>query len=372
MRPPFNYGISQEDERTEATALGLPGGRVLSIASAGDMALSLLALGADEVVAVDIEPAQLHLARLKLCAVLSLERLEAIRFLGFMPAAPDRRLRWLASLRDRLPSSTREFWRERTAAVREGPIWAGGYERHLRLLRGLLWPFAGAFRELCDCGSPYEQAAIFARHFDRPLLRAAFRLAFTPRVYAGRGIDRRGLRHRDQSTSIGARFFERFRAMCVGSPARENPLLQLHLLGRVLDPDVVPEYLTERGVTVLRQRAHAISFVQSSLLDVLESVEAGRFDRFHLSNVPDWLDAHAFDRALELIAEKSARPGRLVWRYLHRNHPITATCLPKLHADEELGRALAERDRFPLYAVVSAEVGDETPAAHRTEIRRAS
>ena len=80
MRGLYNYGISQEDERTEAAALGLPGGRVLSIASGGDMALSLLALGADNVVAVDIEPAQLHLARLKLSAVLGLERLEAIRF----------------------------------------------------------------------------------------------------------------------------------------------------------------------------------------------------------------------------------------------------------------------------------------------------
>ena len=64
MRALYNFGISQEDERTEAAALALPGGRVLSIASAGDMALSLLALGADEVVAVDIEITQLHLARL--------------------------------------------------------------------------------------------------------------------------------------------------------------------------------------------------------------------------------------------------------------------------------------------------------------------
>lgn len=372
MRALYNYGISQEDERTEAAALGLPGGRVLSIASGGDMALSLLALGADDVVAVDIEPAQLHLARLKLSAVLGLERLEAIRFLGFMPAAPDRRLRWLASLLDRLPSSTREFWQDRIDAVREGPIWAGRYERHLGRLRSVLWPFAGAFRELCECTSLYEQAALFARCFDRPLLKAAFRLAFTPRIYAGRGIDRCGLRHRDPSKSLGTRFFERFRAMCVASPARENPLLQLHLLGRVLDPDVVPEYLTEHGVRVVRERAHAISFVQASLLDALESAEAGRFNRFHLSNVPDWLDAAGFDRALELIAAKSARPARLVWRYLHRNHPVAAACRPGIHLNEELGRALGERDRFPVYRVVAAEVCDDTPAALGTELRRAS
>ena len=41
--PPYNFGMSQEDERTEAAALGLGGeDRVLSVASAGEMPLCLL------------------------------------------------------------------------------------------------------------------------------------------------------------------------------------------------------------------------------------------------------------------------------------------------------------------------------------------
>ena len=371
MRALYNFGISQEDERTEAAALGLPGGRVLSIASAGDMALSLLALGADEVVAVDIEITQLHLARLKLSAVLGLEREEAIRFLGFLPAAPEERQRWLTTLLYWLPPQSRMFWSEQTAAVRRGVIWAGRYERHLGRLRAALRPLAGRFHELTECTSLDEQAALFSSCFDRPLLRAAFRLAFARRIYAGGGIDRRGLRHHDPRTSLGMQFFGRFRALCVESPAHDNPLLQLHLLGRVRNPDVVPEYLTERGTRVLRQRSEAISFVHASILDFLTSVEVGRFDRFHLSNVPDWLDAPAFDQVLELIAAKSAKPTRLVWRYLHHDHPVPADCRAKIYPDEVLGRALAARDRFPLYGVVPAEIR-EPPVAPRTEALRVS
>ena len=366
----YNFGISQEDERTEAAALGLPGGHVLSIASAGDMALSLLALGADEVVAVDIEVAQLHLARLKLAAVLGLEREEAIRFLGFLPARPEERQRWLTNLLYRLPPQSRTFWSEESAAVRRGAIWAGRYERHLGRLRAVLRPLAGHFHELTECTSLDEQAALFSRRLDRPLLRAAFRLAFAPRIYAGGGIDRLGLRHHDSRTSLGMQYFERFRALCVESPARDNPLLQLHLLGRVRNSDVVPEYLTERGTRVLRERSQAISFVHASILDFLGSVETGRFDRFHLSNIPDWLDAPAFDQVLELIAAKSAKPTRLVWRYLHRDHPVPAKCRANMHPDEVLGRALASRDRFPLYGVVPAEIR-EAPAGSQTEPRRA-
>lgn len=72
----YNFGLSQEDERTEARALALgPNDRVLSIASAGEMALSLVSMGAAKVIAVDIDPAQLHLARLKLAAAVHVEAL---------------------------------------------------------------------------------------------------------------------------------------------------------------------------------------------------------------------------------------------------------------------------------------------------------
>jgi len=69
----YNFGLSQEDERSEARALDLrPEDRVLSIVSAGEMPLSLLSMGVARVVAVDIDPAQVHLASLKLAAVCAL------------------------------------------------------------------------------------------------------------------------------------------------------------------------------------------------------------------------------------------------------------------------------------------------------------
>jgi hypothetical protein len=72
---PVGFGLSQNDEFTESRALDLPGGSVLSITSAGDMALSLRALGAERVTAVDIEPSQNHLARLKQATVVALDPL---------------------------------------------------------------------------------------------------------------------------------------------------------------------------------------------------------------------------------------------------------------------------------------------------------
>jgi S-adenosylmethionine-diacylglycerol 3-amino-3-carboxypropyl transferase len=357
MSAPYGFGISQEDERTEAAALGLPGGRVLSVAGAGDMPLSLLALGADEVVAVDVAINQLHLAELKLAAVLVLDREDAIRFLGFMPAEPDQRRRWLAALLGRLPAPARDFWRAHDVAVRRGPIWAGRYERYLAGLRTSLRPIAGRhWQDLCACETLDQQQALFGRHFDRPLLRAVFRLAFAPRLYGDRGLDPRGLQHHDPHRSLGLQFFDRFRAMCVTSPVRENPLLQLHLCGRVPGCDVVPEYLTEHGTEVLRRCAPAITFVHASIQEFLDSSAPERFDRFHLSNITDWLPAAECDRLFERIAGKAAHPARLVWRYLHARPPLPPSCSRAIHVDEVLAGTLVLSDRFPFYGIVPAEI----------------
>ena len=65
----YNFGFGQEDELTQAAAIEVENGNVLCIASAGDLPLSLLALGARKITAVDISESQLHLCLLKSAAI---------------------------------------------------------------------------------------------------------------------------------------------------------------------------------------------------------------------------------------------------------------------------------------------------------------
>lgn len=360
MTPPYGFGLSQEDPRTEAAAFGLPGGSVLSIASGGDMALSLLALGADEVVAVDVDPNQLFLAELKRSAVLGLSREEAARFLGFMPATIAERRRWLPVVLEHLPPDAQAFWERWSRAALRGAIAAGRYERYLAMCRAIARPVAGgAFQRLVECATLAEQRAVFARSLDRPTLKSLFRLMFHPRLYGWRGLDPRGLRHHPAQTSLGQWFFERFRTLCVDSASRENLYLQWHLLGRVRNLDAGPEYLTERGADTVRRHNAALSFRQESIVDYLAASPRGRFDRFHLSNLPDWLAAAEFDRLLELVVEKARKPARVVWRCLHHGGSIPERLQSAIRPLPHLAKKLQQRDRFAIYRIVPAEILDD-------------
>lgn len=357
MKSVCGFGHSQEDEFTEAAALQLPGGAVLSITSAGEMPLNLLALGADRVVAVDIDPRQNHLARLKLASALCFERGKAIRFLGYQPAARFDRRRWLGELLPHLPPTTAAFWTEHADGVNDGPIWAGRFEQYLRLALKLAGPLISKpFRAMATCENLEAQRRIFRHRLDRRVVHAIFRIVFSPALYGRRGIEQKALQHYDDSVPLGERFFDDLRSLCEATPAKSNPFFQLFTLGEVLTPDTVPTYLTAAGIERVRDRPSAIEFVDTDVIAYLRDTPAGTFDKFHLSNVTDWMPYAEFETLLKLMVARCRRPARAIWRAIHAGVTLPASLASEIEVDYQLGATLRQRDRFPFYAIMPAVI----------------
>lgn len=354
----FGFGLSQEDERTEARALDLPGGSVLSITSAGDMALSLRALGAARVTGVDTSPAQNHLARLKLASILVLDPWEAAAFLGYLPATAAQRSNWFAAVAPALPESSATWWRDQRHAVQGGVVWSGRFEGFIRRVLVTLHPvLEPRFAELVAAPDLAAQAEVFSRRLDTAAVRTLFRVAFNPRLYAQRGMDPRSLQFHDPTVSLGDQFFATFRDMCTRSPARENPYLQLFTMGRVVDPGAaLPAWLTEPGATFLRSDPGAVRFLDCDVTAHVRSQPAGTYDRFHLSNVTDWMPVEQFDDLLGALADRSGRPGRIVWRAIHVDRTVPEELAGRIIPDRAWGTELRAADRFPVYAVVPARI----------------
>ena len=353
----YSFGLSQEDERSEAAALALDSDdRVLAVASAGDMPLSLLALGARHVTGLDIDANQLHLCHLKVAAVATLERKQALEFLGFLPASEEERVGAFVDVARHLPAASRRFWAEQRDAILSGAIWAGRYERYVRRLVRMVRPFVGGkIKGLFACTDLAEQDDYFTRTFDRAWLRFIFTVAFHPRVFARGGMDARSLSQRDREQSVGEQYFAQFRNLCTGNLARENHHLQLHLLGRVVSEDFVPAYLTPAGFATARAALDRLELVHEDLRAHLDSCPVGSYDKVHLSNVPDWLAQPQFDAVMSAVAERLAPGARLVWRSLHTDYPLAPATAARLLVDRELGRELQARDKFPFYDIMPAE-----------------
>ena len=355
----YSFGLSQEDERTEAAALALqPEDDVLCIASAGEMPLSLLSLGAGHVTAVDIDDAQLQLTALKLAAIRALNRNAALSFLGYLPESPATRREALRAVAPFLDDVARSFWLSRERLVSRGVIWQGRYERYIRWLVALASPVIGRRRlaGLFETNGLDEQRAYFDREIGRPVIHMIFRAAFHPKLFSGRGMDPRSLQYRDRDEPLGDQYFRHFRQFCTRYPARENHHLQLTLLGRLVDSSATPACFSAKGIEVLRANHGSLRLVCADVNAHLAAAPPATYQKVQLSNLADWLSQNEFDELLHTIAARVAHPGRVVWRYLHVIRTVPPDLKAVLHVDETLGRQLAEADRFPFYGVVPVEV----------------
>src|SRR3954453_7995209 len=128
----IRYAQCWEDADVLLEALDVrPGDVCLSIASAGDNALALLARDPARVIALDLSPAQLACVELRVAAYRNLSHPELLELIGSRPS--DRRADLYRRCRPDLPSAVQGFWDPRPEQVAAGIGGVGKFEHYFAL-----------------------------------------------------------------------------------------------------------------------------------------------------------------------------------------------------------------------------------------------
>src|SRR5262245_28991164 len=137
----IRYGQCWEDADVLLEALDIrPGHVCLSIASAGDNALAMLARAPERVIAIDLSEAQLACLELRVAAYRELNHGELLELIGSRPSA--RRGALYCRCRSLLSSGARNFWDTRPDKIEIGLGGAGKFERYFELFRQRILPLA--------------------------------------------------------------------------------------------------------------------------------------------------------------------------------------------------------------------------------------
>ena len=331
------YANCWEDADVLCAALRpAPGKRFLSIASGGDNSFALVAEGA-QVVAADLSPAQLAVVELKTAAVRRLEHPEALAFLGLRPSAERHAVH--ARLEGDLSDAARAFWRRRPAAIAEGIVHHGKFERYFALFRRRVLPLVHgrrARRELLAEKSEAERHEFYDRVWDTLRWRLLFRVFFGRFVMGRLGRDREFFRYVEGS--VAERILARTRYALTVLPVHRNPYLEYILTGgfernlpRYLRPDrfaALKENLGNLRLVHGPIQAPAQAPVQAGAKDAAAGSDelAGGFDGFNLSDVFEYLDP-ALCREVYGALLGAARPGA---RFAYWNMLVPRSCPPEL------------------------------------------
>jgi S-adenosylmethionine-diacylglycerol 3-amino-3-carboxypropyl transferase len=338
------YGSVWEDADVLCEALEpvARGGRLCSIASAGDNALALLTLDPAEVVAVDLSAAQLACVELRVAAFRRLDHRARLAFLGVMPA-PSRAATY-RELRADLSSEARAFWDAHPRGIEEGAIHAGKFERYFELFRRFVLPLVhgrGTLRELCRPKPAEEQRRFYQQRWDSWRWRALFKAFFSRAVMGRFGRDPEFFA--GVEGPVGARILERTRYALTELPTASNPYLVFIVTG-TFSAEALPRYLRAEHDGAIRSRLDRLRLRQGTVQSA-----GGAFDGFNLSDIFEYMPAVEHETCYGDILRQSRPGARLVyWNMLAlRARPSSFMALAEpLEAES---RALHARDRAWFY-----------------------
>ena len=345
---PLVFAQVREDPRVELAALH-PGAdeRAVVIASGGCTALSLLAAGAGEVHAVDLNPAQNHLVELKAAAVTALDRRAALRFLGGMPSTAQERGALYPTLRSMLTPAARAYWDARPSDVGRGVIEAGISEGFIRLVSWAVRRLVHSpdrIARLLACQSLDEQRRLFASEWNNRRWRWLFTVLLN-RLVMSRAYDPRFFAH------VGRRNFAEHFLRLVDHAITEvsvgdNYFLHQMLRGEypVTHPDGVPPYLGEHAFATDGRGRRVLRLVDGSITDYLRTLPERSVDAFALSNVCEWLDDAEIAALFHEVTRTASPNARIVFRNFVGWTELPSECI-RLEEDRGVGEALMQGER---------------------------
>jgi S-adenosylmethionine-diacylglycerol 3-amino-3-carboxypropyl transferase len=325
----------------------LRGKRMLSICSSGDNALALLALDPSEVLAVDLNPAQIACLDIRCAAIRELEREEVLAFLGF-EGLPNYREKTYALLRSQIPKPSRDFWDTHIPDIRGGVIHAGKFERYFRIFRKWILPLIhkrSKCKELISFEHINAQAEFYDSVWNNWRWRLLFSFFFSRAVMGVVGRDPEFFRFVEGS--VAERILERVEFALRNLLGAENPWLQYIVSGNFAL--ALPPYLEPENFTAIKANLAALRSHLGTVDDAL-SGESVDIRGYNLSDIFEYMDESLFRTVCGNLLDSAAPSSRFAyWNMLVPRS--MALCVPKrVQAQNALSQSLFCKDRAFFYS----------------------
>ena len=359
----IHYAQCWEDPRTLCDALAITDDDdVISIASGGDNTLALLLANPRSITAVDYNPEQLHLLKLKLRA---LEQLNYKDFIGFIGAAPCRnRMSLYQQLRESLGAPEREYWDSRGDILNRGVIHYGKFERYFAYFRRWMLPLVQrprSVRRLLALKSLEEQKEFYNRVWNNRRWRWLFRVFFGRFLLGRLGRSPEFFRY-VKECNIAETLADRSRRGITEIPMADNFFIQYILTGAYPDPVEAHPYMRESNFRFLKENVHRIKLVQASLVEHLRTLPEGSISRFNLSDVFEYLSEVEVEKTLKEIVRVGRLEARLAFWTLFVPRKIPPSLTSHLVSETEPAQRLYVSDRAFFYGAFNIwRIGNVIP-----------
>jgi S-adenosylmethionine-diacylglycerol 3-amino-3-carboxypropyl transferase len=342
----IRYANCWEDADILSEALDIPkGGKILSIASAGDNSFSLLLKEPALLVAVDVSEVQLFLVGLKKAAIKNLSHAEALRFLGFT-SGNDRKDLFEKIAKDLSPEAL-AHWRKHVEQIEEGLIHQGKFERYFRMFVKKILPWIHSKKTvdaLFKEKTAEEQKLFYRKTWNTWRWRLLFKIFFSRWVMGKFGRDPQFLKQ--VTLNVSDYIFRSAERELSGTHVFQNFILRYNLTAGF--GNLLPHYLQPDNYERIKAQIDKLVIHQGFAEDAIATF--GTFDAMNLSNIFEYLDAELFKTVVEKLNKGLNKKGKLAYWNL-MVHRKASDILPGEIAElKELSQKLKSKDKGFFYS----------------------
>lgn len=320
---------------------------VLSIASAGDNAFSLLAQNPKMVYAVDLSFAQIACCELRRAMYAQLTHREHLVFGGVRRGVMNRRAVLQKLI---LPPEVKAYWEENIDIIDKGFMTQGKFERYFKIFRENVLPLVHSRREtelLLMPKSPAWRERFYREVWDNLRWRTMFRLFFSRTVMGRLGRDKEFFKFVEGSVSD--RILSRAEhALCALDISRNS---YMHFILNGEYTTALPYSLREENYGKIRANLGRIEFSRQSVESFAATYD-GRIDAFNLSDIFEYMTQEGMDALYEALLKKSASGARFAYWNMLAPRRCSAFLMAKygVFTDDEQNAKFLARDNAFFYS----------------------
>lgn len=312
----IRYSLVWEDSETLFNSLKInENDQLLIITSAGCNVLNALLKNPAGVTAIDLNPSQNRLLKLKKHLILNHDFEVYFALSGFLGETEVKKAG--KELEKTLLAEENDFWTDYFLKNPKGLVTAGRLESYITLFLNTLPNDVQAdVKKLMEFNSLDDQVDFFMQHLDKGIFKSAFINHFDDQNLS-KGRDPKLLKYAEESG--GVTFYNRLLKQVKTILVKNNFYFRFFFFG----PDDMPEQILppcyqSKNFELLKQNIHKLEIVDSEAIDYLSSEKGKIFNKASLSNIFEYTSHKEFQLVCDTLSEKVTHHLQIVfWNLLN-------------------------------------------------------
>ena len=319
---------------------------VLSIASAGENALSMLIKNPNKVYAIDLSFNQIACTELKKIAYKYLEYNECMQLIGVFDS--DNRVEIYDMIKDNLTENTKKYFDENIQIINKGIINTGKFENYFHIFGKKVLPLIHTKKtrqELLKKKSKEEREEFYNKKWNNFRWRLLFKIFFSKTIMGRLGRDKAFFRY--VKVDVASHILERTKYALTELDTSENSYLQYIVNGKY--DKALPVAYRKENFEVIKRNIDKLILLSESVETFVELDEVDYITKYNLSDIFEYMDDKQMCKICEKIFKKSSSGTRIAyWNMLADKR--ASKYIDKLDYKEKESKDLLKKDKAFFYS----------------------